>query len=266
MNFFMSLTSRIKQAQQRAALAEANSGLEDEMARVDQLDAMLNSTHSFEALLARKDDSLVLVLPVSNEATDPSFAYLLSEEVEKSLAHYKPVQTNANGFLAYELTKKRRGRFPRKFDLEVSGLQISLNIVGTDIELKQETERKRAFGRAIQRTTAEHPYIPDVKKDFEFEARFDSKAVPSGQRYNLIALSRATRQYFPGLEIPFSIKYGENEITTHVTCAPRDKPIGALAGAYISTRVGKLARDLNLRHHDMIKFRVADPGKVYEIV
>ncbi len=262
----MSFKERMNNAANKAALTQAKTDLAFERTKLSNLGDVVTNTHSFTALVGRKGENLAVMLPLNYEDSN-DFLLGFSDQVSGELAKYSPQEGNMAGFLVYELTKKMPGRFPSNLKFDFKNLKFDIEFLRIDTELDQYIPSRRGggYGRGVNRPMATEVYMPEVKKGFEFEARYDNGT--SG--YHLIALSRSeggNRQFFPGFGIPFEVQYAKGrQITTHVTCAPKNVAKGAYAGTYFTSQVKKIASDLGLKHHDVLKFRVEKPGEVYRI-
>jgi len=263
----MSLKVRLQEAQQRATLDAVRVSLEKGRRKVINLNHMLSQPYEFDSIVRRSGGSTIILLPVRYDSKTCNLENEIASAVSEALKSRKPEGICLGGYAGYELTKNT-GRLPNSLDLEVRGVRVKINLERVEADLArlllsqpgQDGQIRVRAGASV----AAVPYIPSIKLGEEFDVSLKTAAAV---KYTLIPLPREARQHFPGYRVPFTIKYGDKEIVTHVASASKGTEVGALAGTFISKGMRQLYEDHpEIKQTRELRFRAVNPGKVYEVI
>ncbi|MEN9626287.1 MAG: hypothetical protein RL557_615 [archaeon] len=263
----MTAKQKIKEAQQKAASQAALGVLEENRHNLVELNKVFNQTHSLDAFLALQNGELVLIMPATNREDTTYVETALLNSVEDALSSYNPEKRMCGGYHSFALQPSRKKRLPRSLELSVDGLSFNIGITRAKIDFENDTQEIKVRTRRRQSQRESLPqsewYQPSVKKGFAFaidRSNYD-------EQYKLLPLTKETRPYFPGLEVPFTLQYQSLEFQTHVTCAPAERKKGELAGTYISKGISSLFRTHpEVRDADILEVNVIAPRQKYKII
>jgi hypothetical protein len=281
------LQEKIRQAESEVATAAVAAHLDEQGDNLKQLEQILEKTCVLEAVLTKASGDWVYVLPISYKDRG-ELGSRIASDIQKRLQKYSPCERDVGGKLAYHLTKKKRGKLPQSFDMDV-GVKVRMEVQvvdNLDIAMMDDdyhSGRQRAGRRrsrsgpgkqtGIQRRTRTSTF-PSLPPEEHYRAigvtglTFDIELTDSSFKHNLIPLNNPVRKHFPGFKVPFIIQYDGHDIETRIVSAqnPRSK-VGELAGTYASKGLRPLYRaHPELEQTRKLTIRVIKPGKVYKIV
>ncbi len=222
-------------------------------------------------VLARKGDSYLLILPVYN--SDNEYGKNIAGEITKRLKKYSPVETNFNGFLAYELKLGIKERFPRLLEIEVPAtIALNFKVERVDYDLINGISiRQRKLRSATEplEELAEY-YIPNIEVGEKLDISLHN---PTCFKYNLIPVRKEHNEKFPGYQVSFRILYGNDlSIETYRTSRKPDTKIGENKGNFITKNIKMIYTNLlNIKEQQRITLELKEKGNqgrnlVYRVI
>ncbi len=248
----MSLTQEIGRAQQQVERTVLERALGKQRTSIADLSSLLEKPVEIDAVLSSSKEGYTLVLPIATREQTLLEKRLLST-MGTMLEKYNSSLSHVNGYHAYTFTS--RPELGRNLHLQAGDVPFKVHITRTKLDLSQPQNVP----------TDTNPYMPSQKLGDRIEVAVDTTAA---KNYNLIPLRKSERTQFPGYRVPFIIRYGKDQqITTHVSSAPKSTPRGACAGTYLASGIGKLYKAYpRLSKATTATFKVLEPGKIYEFV